>query len=290
MKRIILILFIPILLFPEGTVTIKGKVIDSNSKKPIYSAVVNIYNSQYGDATDTNGNYIIENVKPGEYNLFCSVIGYYRQSKIISIDGELPRINIDFDMEMFKTIPVIIPDSLKEYHCLMSSLGSEQKLHIKIDSISSDFKYVFISFENLSDYPIYLVEDLQCFNTVNIQLYSNHDKLIKPNILRLDCDHLPMNFAPHLENMITLTPHESIRFPKVEIRNYSLSKIFIKGNVYYVKAIYKLKDYKNIPGIILMSEQEKNYDYSNMYSEEKYVLSRATRGVYESNKYIIDLK
>ncbi|MBU0712421.1 carboxypeptidase-like regulatory domain-containing protein, partial [bacterium] len=156
MNRILLVILIPILLFPESTITIKGKVIDDISKEPIVGANVFIEDSRYGDATDSNGNYSIENIRPGVYNLSCSLIGYFKQSKTITIDEKLTEINISFDLEPFKRIPITIPDSLKEYHDIMSSFSSDQKLRIQIDSIDSNLQYVYLTFENKCNYPIFL--------------------------------------------------------------------------------------------------------------------------------------
>lgn len=96
MNRILLLLLVPILLFPENTVTLKGKVINNVTKEPIIGANVLIEGSRNGDATDTNGNYKIENIVPGIYNLRCALIGYIQQSKTIMVE----RL---FDMATLKT-------------------------------------------------------------------------------------------------------------------------------------------------------------------------------------------
>ncbi len=58
--------------------TVRGKVIDSQTKIPIPGAAVVIVDSNplKGDATDNDGNFRIENVQPGRYTIQASFLGY----------------------------------------------------------------------------------------------------------------------------------------------------------------------------------------------------------------------
>ena len=84
MKKFLLILFVflllPSLAFSTGK--IKGKVIDEKTKEPLIAANVLIQNTNYGAATDLEGNFVILNLQPGTYVLRASLLGY--QSVVVS--------------------------------------------------------------------------------------------------------------------------------------------------------------------------------------------------------------
>jgi len=74
-------LLIIILLFPVSfslaqTGVIKGRVYNQINNEAIPFANIIIANSKQGTTTDINGNYRLENLKPGNYNLICSSLGY----------------------------------------------------------------------------------------------------------------------------------------------------------------------------------------------------------------------
>ncbi|MEO0122542.1 MAG: TonB-dependent receptor [candidate division WOR-3 bacterium] len=56
--------------------SIAGKVVDAESGEPLISAEVFIMGGEIGAAADEQGNYLILNVPPGEYNVTASHIGY----------------------------------------------------------------------------------------------------------------------------------------------------------------------------------------------------------------------
>lgn len=56
--------------------SIKGKVIDKKTKEPVIGATVSIVGTYLAVPTDFNGNYIINNAKPGEYTLKVAYLGY----------------------------------------------------------------------------------------------------------------------------------------------------------------------------------------------------------------------
>ncbi|MFQ5630486.1 MAG: carboxypeptidase-like regulatory domain-containing protein, partial [bacterium] len=61
---------------PAEKATIKGKVADYSTGKPIQDANVFLANTMIGDATDKEGNFLIENVPLGSHELIISFIGY----------------------------------------------------------------------------------------------------------------------------------------------------------------------------------------------------------------------
>ncbi len=59
-----------------SSVSISGKVIDFNSGESLAGVEVAIVGSTQKVHTDFDGNFTIENVKPGSYNLIASFISY----------------------------------------------------------------------------------------------------------------------------------------------------------------------------------------------------------------------
>ena len=59
---------------------IKGSVVDAINNEAIPFANVFIENTKTGVSSDLDGNYIIENLKPGLYNITCSFVGYKPKS------------------------------------------------------------------------------------------------------------------------------------------------------------------------------------------------------------------
>ena len=59
--------------------TIRGKVTDKNTGDPLPAVNVAIPGTYYGAATDFDGNYIIDGMRPGTYTVEVSMIGFQRQ-------------------------------------------------------------------------------------------------------------------------------------------------------------------------------------------------------------------
>ncbi|MDG2344085.1 MAG: TonB-dependent receptor [Flavobacteriales bacterium] len=74
----ILILTTTIIFSQSGV--IKGSVVDAINNEAIPFANVFIENNKTGVSSDIDGNYIIENLKPGLYNITCSFVGYKPKS------------------------------------------------------------------------------------------------------------------------------------------------------------------------------------------------------------------
>lgn len=98
MKRL---LHIIILVFIANAVSaqsgvLKGKVIDRKTKETIIGATVSIVGTYYAVPTDLNGNYTINNIKPGEYSVKIVYLGYKEQinNGIKITNGNTTTLNI----------------------------------------------------------------------------------------------------------------------------------------------------------------------------------------------------
>jgi len=86
----------------EKTGGIKGVVRDETGEK-LLGVNVMIKESRIGCATDINGNYSIKNLKPGEYTLETSMVGYEKNIMKIKITaGQLLEINIVLKSSAFQ--------------------------------------------------------------------------------------------------------------------------------------------------------------------------------------------
>lgn len=79
--------------------TIRGKVTDKNTGDPLPAVNVAIPGTYYGAATDFDGNYIIDGMRPGTYTVEISMIGFQRQQHtgIRVSAGETVVLNIQLE-------------------------------------------------------------------------------------------------------------------------------------------------------------------------------------------------
>ena len=80
--------------------TIKGIVVDKNTKEPLIGAGVIVKEDPHmHDAATLDGSYAIKNVKPGTYHLFVQYIGYALLEQVVTVKEEKEIINLPFYME-----------------------------------------------------------------------------------------------------------------------------------------------------------------------------------------------
>ena len=74
--------------------SLTGKVLNSDQKQPIPGASVLIKNTDYGGVTDFDGNYEIKaDLKPGEYTIEVSYLGYVTETKQLSLNNDTEIVN-----------------------------------------------------------------------------------------------------------------------------------------------------------------------------------------------------
>lgn len=87
MKKIfiLLIAILPFAAFAQ--ITIKGRILNQADTKPLANASVFLSNATNGNKTDADGYFVLQNVKPGKYNMVVSCIGFDKYDQDISIDN-----------------------------------------------------------------------------------------------------------------------------------------------------------------------------------------------------------
>ena len=84
MKKLLLLLFFGILIGQD--VSISGLVVDSETNNPIIDANIFVPDSDFGAATDYQGNFKIENLENKNYTIIASALGY--KDSIVTITSE----------------------------------------------------------------------------------------------------------------------------------------------------------------------------------------------------------
>ena len=83
---------------------IKGRVTEGLSNEPIPYATIVIQGTTLGATTDTLGNYEIQNLSPGTYNVDCSTIGFKKRTEYeIAVDNNMPAM-VNFSLEKNQTL------------------------------------------------------------------------------------------------------------------------------------------------------------------------------------------
>lgn len=101
MKRVILMIIAVSfkIALAQGTAIIKGRVVDRGTGQPLIGVNIVVQGTYWGSSTDDNGNYVITGIKPGDYDLQVTYIGYktYQWTGIVVRAGE--EFEADFEME-----------------------------------------------------------------------------------------------------------------------------------------------------------------------------------------------
>lgn len=129
MKNYILVAgCILLFLFTAGTAfsqSISGKISDAQTSEPLIDAIVKIKSIQAGTSTDLDGNYIMEGVPPGTYDLEFSYIGYTTKTitGVTVQAGQNTKVDIALQIEGIQTEEIVIEATL--------SMANEQALLVE---------------------------------------------------------------------------------------------------------------------------------------------------------------
>ncbi len=127
---LVLIFVLPGLLSAGVTGKVSGKVIDAETKEPLPGANVIIQGTLFGSATNVDGEFIIMNVPPGDYNLRAQFIGYREvivRNILVSVDlttsinFELPSEALAMStVTIIAERPLVQKNSTNETHIMTS--------------------------------------------------------------------------------------------------------------------------------------------------------------------------
>ena len=94
--------------FAQGKIA--GRVTESGSGEPLIGVNVLVDGTQQGTITDNNGNYILVNMRPGDYTLVFSYIGFQTQriSGVRVTTGQTTRYNIQLSEQVIEGEEIIV--------------------------------------------------------------------------------------------------------------------------------------------------------------------------------------
>lgn len=94
----LLLLFCLQLKARDNATVISGVIIDRSSKQAVEFATVQLLNTDStivkSSVTDKKGRFSIESIKPGNYILSCTFIGYEKRGKALTVTGTAPKMNM----------------------------------------------------------------------------------------------------------------------------------------------------------------------------------------------------
>jgi hypothetical protein len=104
---LILCLFFPLATLAQNGI-ITGKVTRADTKGPIAVANVFLSNTTAGTSTADDGSYTLAHLKPGQYTLIVSIIGYDDYSKSIIVGNDPIKLDIELSVKTIQLRDVVI--------------------------------------------------------------------------------------------------------------------------------------------------------------------------------------
>jgi outer membrane receptor protein involved in Fe transport len=118
MKRIFTVLISTLLLSfsiygQSGVGKLSGKVIDADTKEPLVGANIVILNTDWGAATNVEGEYFVLNIPPGTYDVRFSYVGYAPKTvqNVRIVAGVTFELNVELSTDF--TLPEIVVQDKK---------------------------------------------------------------------------------------------------------------------------------------------------------------------------------
>lgn len=140
---LILLVVLPGFVFGRGT--IQGRVTDKSTGKPLIGSNVLVSNTEFGAATDENGEYTISRIPNGEYTIQITHIGYDNYQRQVKIDGNVRIIDVALQPTELQGEQVIVEPTR----------AVERKTPVTFSSISEEeLKYR----DPIKDIPVMLSE------------------------------------------------------------------------------------------------------------------------------------
>ena len=111
-KHLFSILFFSFIALDAQKGSISGTVLDSKNKNPLIGANVLLDGTSQGAATNADGRYSITQVKPGDYTIVVSYMGYKTSKTPVSIEaGGALTSNLMLDPEAIKLETYVVTAS-----------------------------------------------------------------------------------------------------------------------------------------------------------------------------------
>ncbi len=94
---------------------ITGHVVDTENGEHLPACLVKIVGTNYAALTDASGHYVFRDLRPGEYTLEASMIGYSAARKTVSVKAaQTVEVNFDINPDAFMLDQVVVTSSKSE--------------------------------------------------------------------------------------------------------------------------------------------------------------------------------
>lgn len=115
----LLLMLMTLCSFAQGTSTIRGQILDKETRAPLVGAVIQLYGDSSlkgGAAADFDGNYRIDNVAVGRYTVRVQFTGYLMQviPNVIVNSGKETILNLELETSVITTDEVVIVGQKQE--------------------------------------------------------------------------------------------------------------------------------------------------------------------------------
>ncbi|MDT3695904.1 MAG: TonB-dependent receptor [Ignavibacterium sp.] len=111
MKKIIsLILLLPFFIYAGTTGKLAGTIKDAQTGEPLVGANVIIEGTNFGAATNLNGEYVILNISPGRYNVKFSFIGYetIAMQNIVIVVDQTTLLQVELNPQTIQVDEIVV--------------------------------------------------------------------------------------------------------------------------------------------------------------------------------------
>ncbi len=109
-KLFLLFLLIPFFVYAGTTGKLSGTIKDKQSGEPLIGANIIIEGTNFGAATNVNGEFVILNISPGRYNVKFSFIGYettLMQDVPITVD-QTTLLNVELNSQAYQVDEIVV--------------------------------------------------------------------------------------------------------------------------------------------------------------------------------------
>src|SRR5687767_6643357 len=114
-----LFVFLAAFVHAQGTSSVRGQLVDKETRVPLIGAVVQLFNDtamQGGAVTDVDGNFRIDKVPVGRYTIKAQYTGYLQvlMPNIIVNTGKETILNLELETSAVQVNEVVIKGDRKE--------------------------------------------------------------------------------------------------------------------------------------------------------------------------------
>jgi len=93
-----MLLMLPAVLLGQG-ITISGKIVNKESNRGVAGASVFLSNSSFGTTSSSDGNFSLNRLRPGQYNLVVTAVGYAEYNKVIMVSADVADMTIAMEQK-----------------------------------------------------------------------------------------------------------------------------------------------------------------------------------------------